>query len=37
LGWYEWQKIDAKTKRPHHFRPTAEPFAFDGASALTEM
>ena len=29
-GWYEWQKIDAKTKRPHHFRPKAEPSAFGG-------
>jgi putative SOS response-associated peptidase YedK len=29
-GWYEWQKLDAKTKRPHHFRPAAEPFAFGG-------
>jgi len=29
-GWYEWQKIDAKTKRPHHFQPVAKPFAFAG-------
>jgi len=29
-GWYEWQKIDAKTKKPHHFQPTATPFAFAG-------
>jgi putative SOS response-associated peptidase YedK len=29
-GWYEWQKIDPKTKRPYHFRPTADPFAFGG-------
>ena len=29
-GWYEWQKIDAKTKRPFHFQPKAQPFAFGG-------
>lgn len=29
-GWYEWQKVTAKTKRPYHFRPKAEPFAFAG-------
>ena len=29
-GWYEWQKIDTRTKRPFHFRPTAQPFAFGG-------
>jgi putative SOS response-associated peptidase YedK len=29
-GWYEWQKIDAKTKTPHHFQPAAKPFAFAG-------
>jgi putative SOS response-associated peptidase YedK len=29
-GWYEWQKIDAKTKQPYHFQPTAKPFAFAG-------
>ena len=29
-GWYEWQKIDAKTKQPYHFRPAATPFAFGG-------
>jgi putative SOS response-associated peptidase YedK len=29
-GWYEWQKIDAKRKRPYHFRPKASPFAFAG-------
>jgi len=37
-GWYEWQKIapstspkaGAGTKKPYHFRPTAEPFAFAG-------
>lgn len=29
-GWYEWQKIDAKTKKPHHFQPKANPFAFAG-------
>jgi putative SOS response-associated peptidase YedK len=45
-GWYEWQKIDAKTKRPHHFRPKAKPFAFagvydvwnaDGKSSITSF
>lgn len=43
-GWYEWQKVDAKTKRPYHFQPHAKPFAFggvydvwnaDGKSAIT--
>jgi putative SOS response-associated peptidase YedK len=29
-GWYEWQKIDAKTKKPHYFQPAAKPFAFAG-------
>jgi putative SOS response-associated peptidase YedK len=29
-GWYEWQKINAKTKRPFHFTPKATPFAFGG-------
>jgi putative SOS response-associated peptidase YedK len=29
-GWYEWQKVNAKTKRPYHFKPKAEPFAFAG-------
>lgn len=45
-GWYEWQRINAKTKRPFHFRPTAEPFAFagvydvwkaDGGAAITSF
>jgi putative SOS response-associated peptidase YedK len=45
-GWYEWQKIDARTKRPHHFRPKAGPFAFagvydvwnaDGKSSITSF
>jgi len=26
--WYEWQEIDAKHKRPYHFQPKGEPFAF---------
>jgi putative SOS response-associated peptidase YedK len=26
----EWQKVNAKTKRPYHFTPTAMPFAFGG-------
>lgn len=43
-GWYEWQKVNAKTKKPFHFRPTKAPFAFggvydvwnaDGKSAIT--
>jgi putative SOS response-associated peptidase YedK len=29
-GWYEWQKISAKAKRPYHFTPKATPFAFGG-------
>jgi putative SOS response-associated peptidase YedK len=29
-GWYEWKKIGAKTKKPHHFQPAAKPFAFAG-------
>lgn len=29
-GWYEWQKVTAKTKRPFHFQPRAKPFAFGG-------
>lgn len=29
-GWYEWQKIDAKTKQPYHFAPAAKPFALGG-------
>lgn len=29
-GWYEWQKINAKTKKPFHFQPKATPFAFGG-------
>ena len=29
-GWYEWQKLDAKKKRPFHMRPAAGPFAFAG-------
>jgi putative SOS response-associated peptidase YedK len=45
-GWYEWQKIDARTKQPHHFRPKARPFAFagvydvwkgDGRAAITSF
>lgn len=45
-GWYEWQKIDARTKRPHHFQPKATPFAFagvydvwnaDGKSSITSF
>jgi putative SOS response-associated peptidase YedK len=33
-GWYEWQRINAKTKRPFHFRLTSEPFAFAGVYDL---
>jgi putative SOS response-associated peptidase YedK len=34
-GWYEWQKISPANsrkgaKKPHHFQPTAQPFAFGG-------
>jgi len=29
-GWYEWQKIGAKAKRPFHFTPKAAPFALGG-------
>jgi putative SOS response-associated peptidase YedK len=29
-GWYEWQDIGAKRKRPYHMRPKASPFAFAG-------
>jgi putative SOS response-associated peptidase YedK len=29
-GWYEWQKVNAKTRRPFHFMPKATPFAFGG-------
>lgn len=45
-GWYEWQKVNSKTKRPFHFRPKAEPFAFagvydvwkaDGGKAITSF
>ena len=45
-GWYEWQKVTPKTKRPFHFQPTAKPFAFagvydvwraDGKSAITSF
>jgi putative SOS response-associated peptidase YedK len=45
-GWYEWQKIDAKRKRPYHFKPKAEPFTLagvydvwkgDGGKAITSF
>src|SRR5438105_4804207 len=29
-GWYEWQKIGAKKKKPFHFQPKTPPFAFAG-------
>jgi putative SOS response-associated peptidase YedK len=29
-GWFEWQKIDPRHKRPFHFRPKSTPFAFGG-------
>ena len=29
-GCYEWQKISSKAKRPYHFKPKTEPFAFAG-------
>ena len=30
IGWYEWQKPDAKKKRPIHMRPAAATFALAG-------
>jgi putative SOS response-associated peptidase YedK len=45
-GWYEWQKVTPKAKRPFHFQPMAKPFAFagvydiwraDGKSAITSF
>ena len=33
-GWYEWQKIDAKTKKPHHFQPAAKPVALLGIGTI---
>ena len=29
-GWYEWQKINTKTKKPHHFRLKDHIFGFAG-------
>jgi hypothetical protein len=29
-GWYEWQKIGAKTKKPFHFQAKSAPFGFAG-------
>lgn len=29
-GWYEWQDVGAKRKRPIHMRPTTSPWAFAG-------
>lgn len=29
-GWYEWQKLSAKAKKPFHFQPSDGPFAFAG-------
>src|SRR5262249_51814556 len=34
-GWYEWQKVSPPlsrkgAKKPHHFQPTEQPFAFGG-------
>jgi putative SOS response-associated peptidase YedK len=29
-GWYEWQKLDAKKKRPIHMWAKATPFALAG-------
>jgi putative SOS response-associated peptidase YedK len=31
-GWYEWQKRPPMIKRPFHFQPKAQPFAFGGVS-----
>jgi putative SOS response-associated peptidase YedK len=45
-GWYEWQKIDARTKKPFHFCPKSSPVALggvydvwkgDGKSAITSF
>jgi putative SOS response-associated peptidase YedK len=45
-GWYEWMKTGPKTKQPHHFQPTARPFALagvydvwkgDGGKAITSF
>src|SRR5260370_23830970 len=33
-GWYECQKIDAKTQRPFHFQPKAQPIALGGVYRL---
>jgi hypothetical protein len=29
-GWYEWQKLDAKNKRPIHMSAKATPFTLAG-------
>lgn len=29
-GWYEWKKVNTKTKKPYHFQPRSEPWAFAG-------
>jgi putative SOS response-associated peptidase YedK len=29
-GWYEWQEVGARRKRPLHMSPTASPWAFAG-------
>src|ERR1700741_4356918 len=29
-GWYEWQKLTPKVKRPFHFQPRNRPWAFAG-------
>jgi putative SOS response-associated peptidase YedK len=29
-GWYEWQKQPPKIKKPFHFQPKVQPFAFGG-------
>ena len=36
-GWYEWQKVNAKTKRPFHFQPKGQPTAFAGVYDIWEV
>jgi putative SOS response-associated peptidase YedK len=36
-GWYEWQKLDAKKKRPIHMRPATPLFAFAGVDAVWKV
>jgi putative SOS response-associated peptidase YedK len=36
-GWYEWQKIGAKTKKPFHFQPKAQGIARLGGRASSRV